>query len=172
MGGSPEPKEMHMIRSTWAVVATIAILASVPAVAHAGIIVEGSIGKGLQVSPSVDKNWGPTNFMIAPGLTIGQMLRAELGVVMDLPNNGIGTNLRLRPMLVVSPPIIPIYGRLIIGMANILKGPRSFEYGAALGVGASFAGIGLFAEAGVIPQLVGSQNTTLLEGRAGAFLIF
>jgi hypothetical protein len=160
-----------MTKTTCALVAMLA-LAVAPSVAHAGIIVEASLGKGAQVSPSIDKKWGPTNFMLAPGLTLGQMIRAELGFVMDMPNNGIGTNLRLRPMLVVSPPIIPLYGRLIIGVANLLDGRRSFEYGAALGVGASLAGIGLFAEAGVVPQQIGGQSNVILEGRAGGFYIF
>ena len=160
-----------MLKTTWALAAMIAI-AIAPQAARAGIIVEASLGKGAQVSPSIDKKWGPTNFMLAPGLSLGQMLRAELGIVMDLPNNGIGTNLRLRPMLVVSPPIIPLYGRLIIGVANLLDGKKSFEYGAALGVGMSLAGLGIFAEAGVVPQQIGGQSNVILEGRVGGFYIF
>ncbi|MBN1960085.1 MAG: hypothetical protein JW841_04000 [Deltaproteobacteria bacterium] len=160
-----------MTKLTWAFACIIAI-AFAPAISKAGVIVEASLGRGAQVSPSVDDKWGPVNIMIAPGLSIGQMLRAELGVVMDMPQDNSDTNMRLRPMLVVSPPLLPVYGRLILGVGNLLEGPRSIEYGGALGVGASLAGIGVFAEAGVIPQRVDGESYVILEGRVGAFYIF
>jgi len=89
---------MHKI-SLLAVVVALAV----PAVARASIVVEGSVGRAAQVSP-----WNsdqPTNIEIAPGIGIGDMIKAELGFVVDW-QNGQRTNLRLRPMLVVSPDTI------------------------------------------------------------------
>ncbi len=143
-----------------------------PAAAQAGFIVEGSVGKGYIVSPSVSDKAGPTNIMIAPGYGLGEMIRAELGFVFDMPQDNNDLNLRLRPMLVIDPPIIPLYGRLIVGMTNVLSGDRHFEFGAALGVGGSIAGIGLFAEAGMVPMIVSGTTNWNLEGRAGAYYAF
>jgi len=159
-----------------------AALMAVPSLAEAGIIIEASVGKGLQVKPTPPLNsdfagrLAQTNLLIAPGYAIGQMLRAELGVLMDMPGKAAGVKqdfqVRLRPMLVVSPPLLPLYGRLIFGMANVLKKDRVIEYGAALGVGASLFGLGLFAEAGVIPQAADAGTVWIVEGRAGGFFTF
>lgn len=143
-----------------------------PALAHAGFVVEGSFGKGWQASPEVGRGLGPTNFMVAPGVGIGELLRVEVGFVFDLPQEEVGTNLRIRPMLVLDPPVLPLYGRLIVGFANILEGDRSFEFGGAVGIGGSVGGLGLFGEVGLVPQAVSSEYLWILEGRAGAYISF
>ncbi len=153
-------------------VIAVAVALAVPAVARAGFILEASLGRGWQVSPSIDDSAGPWNVMVAPGYGLGEMIRAELGFVIDMPNDGAETNLRLRPMLVIDPPIIPIYGRLIFGVGNLLEGDRSIEFGGALGVGVSLLGVGIFAEGGVIPQRVGGATATIIEARAGGFYAF
>lgn len=142
----------------------------IPAAAHAGFVLEGSLGKGVTVSPDVDDRAGPTSVLIAPGYGLGEMLRAELGFVFDMADgNSSTTNLRLRPMLVIAPPVLPVYGRLVLGVTNLLEGDRHIEYGGAVGASMSIAGLGIFAEAGVIPQSINDQLFWVLEGRAGAY---
>lgn len=143
-----------------------------PSAAQAGWVVEASVGRGMQVEPSVDDDLGPTNLLVAPGYGLGEVLRAEVGFVIDLPEENVGTNLRLRPMLVIDPPILPLYGRLIVGVANLLENERAFEFGGAVGIGGSIGGIGLYAEVGALPQAIAGDFIWIAEGRAGAYLAF
>ncbi len=155
-----------------ATTAVVFIALLLPGVAKAGFILESSIGKGLQVSPSVQKDLQPVNLLVAPGYGLGKMIRAELGVVLDLPKESKDLNLRLRPMLVVDPPILPIYGRVILGVANLLDKSRAFEFGGAIGAGGSLGPVGLFGEVGVIPQAASDGFVWLLEGRVGGYYAF
>jgi hypothetical protein len=73
-------------------------------------------------------------------------------------------------MLVVSPPIIPLYARLIVGYDNLFNGDRHFEYGGAVGVSVSFTAIGVFAEVGYVPQNTTGGFQHFVEGRVGVSL--
>jgi len=147
----------------------VAVALAIPAAAKASIVVEASVGRAAQVSP-----WNsdqPTNLEIAPGIGIGNMIKAELGFVVDW-QNGQKTNLRLRPMLVVSPPVIPLYGRLILGYDKMFSSDRHLEFGGAVGVSFSVSAIGVFAEVGYVPQNTSAGVEHFVEGRLGAFLSF
>ena len=158
---------MHKLFST-IIVAAIFV---VPQAAKAGFLIEGSAGTGIQFKPNLGERV-PTMIMLAPGYGIGEMIRAELGIVGALGDVENGKfDLQLRPMLVIDPPIIPIYGRLVVGVFNLLdEETRTFAYGGAVGVGGSVAGLGLFAELGVFPQ--GNAETIIGEIRAGIMLAF
>jgi hypothetical protein len=147
----------------------VAVALAIPAAAQAGFVVEGSVGRAVRVSPYESDQ--PTNIEIAPGFGIGNIVKAELGFVLDM-QNGQKTNLRLRPMLVVSPPIIPLYARLIVGYDKLFSSDRHFEYGGAVGVSVSFTVVGVFAEVGYVPQNTDAGFQHFVEGRLGAFLSF
>jgi hypothetical protein len=151
-------------------------MALAPAAAHAGMILEGSVGKGVLVSPSPVKAT-QTNLMLTPGVTfVDDILRLELGVVGDLPDiKDSKFDLQLRPMVVVAPPILPIYGRAIFAVANVFHNNGSktlFAYGAAAGLKFGLGPIGVFAEAGFLPRSVNSRINWVIEGRAGVSLFF
>ncbi len=149
-----------------------AALVGTPLAAHAGFVVEASAGRGAMVSPSIEPDVGVTSFQLMPGYGLGEVLRAGIGVVFDAPEGDAPANLRLRPTLTLDPPIFPLYGRLILGVSNLLDGDTNFEYGGAVGVGGSVAGIGLFAEIGVLPETVAEETIWIAEGRAGVMLAF
>jgi hypothetical protein len=142
-----------------------------PLSAQAGFGVEGSIGKGLTVSPEV--NAEPTNLMVAPGISI-LWLRLQAGLVADLPDvKGRDFDIGVRPMLTLSPPILPLYGRLIFAFNNLLDEElRTVAYGAAVGLSFGLAGVGVFAEAGMLPRSLNDEMVWVLEGRAGISLGF
>ena len=147
----------------------LAVLAfcAVPLTAQAGFVVEGSVGKGLTVDPLDDT---ATNIMIAPGYGLGEILRLELGFAFNLPDVG-DFDLELRPMLVLDPPLFPVYGRLILGVTGLLS-DVVIAYGGALGVGGSLFGIGAFAEVGVLPRSVADTMFWVIEGRLGVYYAF
>jgi len=107
---------------------------------------------------------------------------------------GTKTDLELRPMLSIVPPILPLYGRVIFLVSNLMErggSKREVAYGAAVGarIGTPSIGLvpamGVFAEVGALPRsrdfvAVDSAGTTttdsklawVLEGRVGAYLDF
>jgi hypothetical protein len=151
------------------VVVALAVL--VPAAAQASVVVEASLGRGYQIKPTTSSNL-PTNIMIAPGVGLGDVLKLELGMVWDMPHSGQGNQFRLRPMLVLNPPIIPIYGRLICGVTDVFGDNRGFEFGGAVGVSVSLLGLGIFGEVGYLPERIHSTTLTVVEGRVGAYFVF
>jgi hypothetical protein len=141
--------------------------------AHAGWVLEGSVGKGGRVNEP--RGWEPTNIMAAPGYEVLGMIRAQLGVVGalgDVKNSKF--DLQLRPMLGFYPPIIPVYARAIFAFENLLHRPLRYAVGGAVGlkIGLPFIGLGIFAEAGVLPRFVDSTTQMVVEGRLGAFWVF
>ena len=117
----------------------------------------------------------PTNLMIAPGYGFGTFLRAELGLVTafgDAKNSDF--DLELRPMLVIAPPVIPVYGRAVFAVTNLLgDGDTIIAYGGAVGVVFDLMDtVGVFAEAGLLPRSVNDTMTWIVEGRAGVYLAF
>jgi hypothetical protein len=148
----------------------LCLLAMAPA-AWAGLTVEGSYGKGVKLSPSPAKA-EQSNFMIAPGVTF-PFLKLELGFAWDVPDTTPSKhNLELRPMLVIAPPLLPIYGRAIFAVTNLLHDKTTIAWGAALGLSIGLGPIGIFAEAGVLPRSRDSKINWVLEGRIGAYLGF
>lgn len=139
--------------------------------AHAGWVIEGSVGKGGRLKEP--RGWEPTNVMLAPGYQLLGLLRLQLGIVGDLGDvKNSRFDLQLRPMVGIYPPIIPLYARAIFAFSNLVHGPRRTAIGGALGIklGLPFIGLGVFAEAGMLPRFTDSQ--LILEGRAGAFWVF
>jgi hypothetical protein len=152
------------------VASVLFVLCLIPAPAMAGLVLEGSIGQGWPVDPSVRQ---PINLMLSPGFTLlGEMLRLELGLVADLPTvENREFDLALRPMAVFKLPVLPIHFRAVVGVERMINGAR-FSFGGAAGLSFSLAGIGLFAEAGVIPSVGDGVTLWLIEGRAGAYFCF
>lgn len=154
------------------VAAFLAVSFAAPA-AWAGIFVEGSLGKGASVKPEVHAQ--PLNVMVAPGYSLlARMVRLQLGIVGDVPDvKASKFDLGLRPMLTLSPPILPIYGRLILAFNNLFHDElRTVAYGAALGFGFSIGPVGIFAEAGLLPRSLADRMIWVVEGRAGVSLGF
>jgi hypothetical protein len=171
-------------------VAALALAA--PAAARAGLLLEGSAGLGVQLSPSVER--APVNVMLAPGYGIdilGTKLKLELGLLGNLGDvRSSKFDLELRPMVVLAPPILPLYLRGIVAVQNLVNGPTNWAYGGALGTSFSLFGLGVFIEAGVLPRNAKIDTTTNMpvvgstpnptkdefrwfaEGRVGAFFEF
>jgi hypothetical protein len=161
----------------------------VPAAARAGFILEASAGKGYQVAPT-PRGWEQLNLNIAPGwapsLPVLSMLHFQLGIVTDFADkSGTKTTLELRPTLSLIPPIIPLYGRVMFVVADVLgryEGKREYPFGAAVGARIGIPGItilpamGVFAEVGYLPRKRdfgdGSKLASIVEGRVGAYLNF
>lgn len=140
--------------------------------AHADATLSVSLGYGQQLSPTSQTE--STNLMVAPGFGIGNLLRLELGILGALegsrPGSDSGLGLQFRPMLVISPPLLPVFARLIVAAVDPFSVTRTFAYGGAIGVVAALSGVGLFLEAGVLPRAYNSYFAWVLEGRAGVYL--
>jgi hypothetical protein len=171
-----------MRKFVMAAVLTLSVL--LPAVSQAGLVVEGSLGQGAQVSSP--RAWERINFMVAPGVSIVSLLRLQLGIVGDFADtSGSKTDLELRPMVTIVAPVLPIYGRAIFAIANLAGrggAKREFAYGAAGGVRFGLGPIGVFGEVGVLPRSREFENASgtgtsskfvwIIEGRVGAYLEF
>jgi hypothetical protein len=174
-----------MRRLTLAAVAVLG-LSLLPRPALAGPVLEFSIGSGAQQNPSSMERV-PTNLMLAPGWGFAGILKLELGLAANLADvQSSRFDLELRPMLVVSPPLFPLYLRGITVVQNLLNGPTTAGYGGALGMSFGLFGAGFFMEAGGLARTVTvstvtggtspptSQNELRwgFEGRAGAYYSF
>jgi hypothetical protein len=141
-----------------------------PQAARAGIIVEASLGKGGVVSP--DRQWTQTNLMIAPGATLLGMLRLQLGFATDFADTeGSKTDFQLRPMVTIKPPLLPIHARAVFAVQDLRRDAR-IAYGGAAGLNFSILGIGVFAEAGLLPTSIMNRINWIIEGRVGASVAF
>ena len=173
---------MHLARAA-ALSLAVALAVAFPAAAHAGATLALSAGVGGQTAPSQRM---PTNVMLAPGYALGP-IRAELGFVTalsDVPSPMTGktsTELELRPMLVIAPPVSPLYGRVILAVTNLVDGPRDVAYGGALGLSFGMLGANVFVEAGGLPRSVSVPQASggtkdelrwVVEGRLGAGYAF
>jgi hypothetical protein len=149
------------------------VFAAAPRAAHADAIIEASLGKGGEVTP--DTRQLPLNLMVAPGISF-PLVRLQLGLVADIPDvKNSKFDIGLRPMLTLSPPVLPLYARLILAVNNLTEAgesKRTVAYGGAVGLSFSLAGLGIFAEAGLLPRSVNDQFRWVLEGRAGVAIEF
>ncbi len=152
--------------------AALLVLAAAPPAARASFVLDGSVGKGWQVSPGSQAT--PINVMLAPGIGFADdILQAQLGLVGNLTDvQNSKFDLELRPMLKVAPPLFPLYGKAIFAITNLTgnAGPTSVAYGAAAGLEVKLPVVGLFIEAGALPRSVSGTFIWVLEGRAGVSL--
>ena len=132
-----------------------AAVAALPLSSRAAPLVEISGGVGSQLQPSVER--APTNLMVAPGWGLAGFVKLELGVAAALGDvRNAKADVELRPMVVVSPPLFPLYARGILAVQNLVNGPTQLAYGGALGLsfGIPLTGFGVFAEVGALPRNV------------------
>ena len=159
-----------MTKLVAALVASALLLA--PFSARAGLLFEGSIGSGFTLSPD-SGNRIPTSIMATGGYSF-PMVKLELGVVGNLSDvESSEFDLDLRPMLVLSPPAFPLYGRIILGVTGLVEGPTAFNWGGAVGVRIGAVGLGAFVEAGALSRKIEvngkEEDSWLAEGRLGFY---
>jgi hypothetical protein len=174
------------------VAAILTAMTLLPAAARAGFLMEASLGKGYTAAPKDSRGWEQLNLELAPGyspsLPVLSMFRLQLGIVMDFADKKASTtDMELRPMLSLVPPVFPLYGRVIVGVSHLLErgdSKRKFVYGGALGVKIGLPGIafvpalGVFAEVGLLPRTIDATATAAsatawtIEGRVGAYINF
>jgi len=153
-----------------ALVASALLLA--PLSARAGLLFEGSVGSGLTLSPHAGDRI-PTNLMLTGGYSF-PMVKLELGVLGNLADvDDSKFDVDLRPMIVVKPPLFPVYARGILGVSGLVEGPSSLSYGAALGVRIGALGLGAFIEAGALAKRIKvndkDKDAWFAEGRLGVY---
>lgn len=162
---------------------SLALLA-LPGAAHAGgLLAEFSLGSGFRADISSPERI-PTNVGVAVGYGLTDMLKLEVGAFANLGDvqnsidnaNASDFDMDVRGMLVLAPPLFPLYLRGIVGASNVINGPTKVTYGGALGVGFGLFGIGAFVEAGAMQRtyLVAvpgagtiSQDGWQVEGKLG-----
>ena len=153
--------------------AVLALFAA-PAPSFAAITIAASTGVGMSVSP--DARFQGTTLMVAPGWSFLDLVRLELGIAGGFESGyrgrKQGARYELRPMVVITPPIIPLYLRLISGTNQLFSRDRSWLVGAGLGIQISLLKIfGLFAEANFVPRFENEgRSARLLEGRLGVLV--
>jgi hypothetical protein len=164
-----------MRKLLFALAFTLAVAA--PLAARADIIVEGSAGTGYTFSPSEFKGRTPTSLMIAPGFSFA-FIHLQLGfdgILGDTDNSE--STIRYRPMITLSPPIIPLYGRVIFAFTHPFDSDkRTTQYGGALGVSFGLpvvvASIHVFGELALLPFSKFDQTFWMGEARAGVGISF
>lgn len=132
--------------------------------------VSGSAGYGYEFHPLHGTQ--ATNLMVTGGLGfIRDYVRVELGVLGAYgalrthgPHN---VKLELRPMLRVTPPLVPLYARVIFAGLSPFDRTRTIGYGGAVGLNIQLARLGLFAEVGTLPRRVDKRTHWIAEARAG-----
>ena len=151
----------------------VASLLTLAGPAHAGIFFETSLGYGVEAAPNPGDRQDP-NVMIAAGWGLGELIVAELGLVgaypggKDIPRQG---ELQIRPMLIISPPLLPLYLRGTLAFKDPFSDSRKLAYGASLGIRFSLMGLGAFDELGALP-VSADPVRWIAEGRVGASLSF
>ncbi len=147
-------------------------LSLVPFSARAGVIWEGSVGSGFRWDPSPVERV-PTNLMLAVGYSM-PVFKLELGAMGNLGDvKHSKFDLELRPMLVVKPPVLPFYGRAILGVSGLVQKPVGLVYGGAVGVRLGAMGVGAFLEAGAVAKRLRiedhDKDVWYAEGRLGVY---
>ncbi len=158
----------------------LTLLAS-PAAARAGMLFEASVGSGVRAGIGSAERI-PTNVMATVGYGFADMLKLEVGALANLGDakssfstGGSKFDVDVRGMVVVSPPLFPLYLRGIAGVTSLKTKPAKFTYGGALGAGFGLFGVGAFVEAGAMqhtyeiatPVGTVSKDGWQIEGRLG-----
>lgn len=158
----------------------LVIAFAAPLRASAGLVLELSAGSGARVDPTPVERI-QTNVMLTGGyaLPVPFTLELQLGLLGTLEDvKESRFDLQLRPMIVVAPPMFPLYLRgvaAVTGLGN--SDDQEVVIGGALGARIGLGGLGVFIEAGGIPYKVavptetGSRNETVwvAEGRLGGY---
>lgn len=154
-------------RRAWVPLLALATSA-VPAVVRADLSLAASVGSGWELDP--DSGRIATNLMLAPGFDVADdIVRFEGGLLADLPDvEDADFDVQLRPMVVLYLPPLPLYGRVVAGLTQVIQGPVAVAFGAAVGLRAAMGpGVAAFVEAGYIPRASGDDFENVLEGRIG-----
>lgn len=130
----------------------------------------GSMGYGYEFHPRHGTQ--ATNLMLTGGLGfIRDYVRLELGVVgaygAVLAHDREHINLEFRPMVRVTPPLVPLYGRVLFAGLHPFDRTRAVGFGWALGAYIPISRLAPFAEVGFLPRIVSGQVHWIVEGRAG-----
>ena len=155
----------------------LALASSAPVTARADLLafsLDLSLGLPWSTSPTVERM--PTNIMLTPGLVVASWVSAELGIVAAFAEYTQPSRWAIRPMVGLYPPMLPLYGKLVIDVANLNQAGglgTITTVGGALGLMFGIGPVRLFLEADYIPQKVplpagGTQNLQVWEGRLGA----
>jgi hypothetical protein len=153
-----------------------------PVAARAGLLFEASVGSGVRTGIGATERI-PTNVMATLGFGFTDMLKLEVGVVANFGDiqasysaGGSKLDVDIRGMLVIAPPLFPLYFRAIAGATSLKVKPAEFTYGGAIGIGFSLFGLGAFGEVGamqhtyqIVEPGVGtvSKEGVQVEGRLG-----
>jgi len=157
----------------------VVALWSAPRAASAGPFVEGSLGLGWHVSPSLPagaESRQPLNIMIAPGYGfLADLLKVSVGFA----GSGFGDvsgdvfRLQIRPMVTVQPPLFPLYVRGMLAFLDVTHSDTSqTAFGAAAGLSFGLLGVGVFGEVGALTFSAGGSQNWIVEGRAGVSIGF
>jgi hypothetical protein len=161
----------------------LTVTVAAPLAARADFIVEGSVATGRIFSPEEAKGRTPTSVMLAPGLTLA-FVHLQLGIDGILGDTeGSSSTFSYRPMVTVMPPILPLYGRLILAFTHPFDSDkRVTQYGGALGVSFGLpvvvASVHVFGELGLLPAseenplTKENQIVWIGEARAGVGVSF
>lgn len=130
----------------------------------------GSAGYGYEFHPLHGTQ--ATNLMLTGGLGfIRDYIRLELGVVGAYgairTHDRQNIKLELRPMVRLTPPLVPIYARVIFAGLSPFDASRTVGFGWALGFYLPLGRLAPFIDVGFLPRLVDRQFHWVVEGRAG-----
>ena len=135
---------------------TLALVSSPLAARAGGLLFEASVGSGVRAGIG-DTERIPTNVMATLGYGFTDMLKLEVGALANLGDvsasyaaGGTKVDVDVRGMVVVSPPLFPLYVRGIAGVTSLKAKPAKFTWGGAVGVGFGLFGIGAFGEVGAM----------------------
>ncbi|MEO1173012.1 MAG: hypothetical protein AAFX94_13325 [Myxococcota bacterium] len=154
---------------------TAVALAATPEVGS--LTVETSFGQGIQLAPAPFGTAQLTSVMIGGGYQLRPSLRVDAGLAVGLnAAEEAGIDLEFRPSMVFQPRRLPFYGRVTLGVVDILSG-LTVAVAGGLGVEVLLDDIGLYVEGNMFGRAGESRsgNPKLLwvvEGRAGGVLRF
>lgn len=160
-----------------ALAALLAAALGAPAAARADVLafsLDLSLGLPWQTSPTVER--APTNIMLTPGLVVADWVSAELGIMAAFAEYSQPSRWALRPMVGLYPPVLPLFAKLVVDVANLNQAGglgTVTTVGGAVGLLFSVGPARIFLEVDYLPKKVplaagGSQNLQVWEGRAGA----
>ncbi|MEO0811839.1 MAG: hypothetical protein AAFY60_03180 [Myxococcota bacterium] len=150
----------HLITS-----AALAAVLAMPALAAAQSF-EVSLGTGVQIQSDLDNERLPTNIMVAVGYAGLPIIEPQIGIIGDLGDvENSDFDLQLRPQVKISVPVVPVYGRVIVSVVNLLgDGDTELFYGGGLGFELPVP-LSPFIEAAYLPT--SAEGLSVFEARLG-----